>query len=78
MACRAEYLVDEMSPFALQTVMFLVTLREQASDEQQAEWLPKAERWEIIGSYAQVSQFLEVMRSHLLMMDRQNWGTEAM
>lgn len=49
----AEYLIDEMSPYALQTVMFLVTIREQASDEQQAYWLPKAEGWEIIGSYAQ-------------------------
>jgi acyl-CoA oxidase len=43
-----------MSPYALQTVMFLVTIREQASEEQQAYWLPKAESWKIIGSYAQV------------------------
>jgi acyl-CoA oxidase len=35
--------------------MFLVTLREQASDEQQAQWLPKAEAWKIIGTYAQAS-----------------------
>jgi len=49
----AEYLIDEMSPYALQTAMFIVTLREQGSDEQQAQWLPKAEAWKIIGTYAQ-------------------------
>jgi hypothetical protein len=47
-----------MSPYALQTIMFFVTIKEQANDEQQAYWLPKAESWEIIGSYAQVSKLM--------------------
>jgi acyl-CoA oxidase len=44
-----------MSTYALQMGMFIVTIREQGSDEQQAYWLPKIESWEIIGAYAQVS-----------------------
>jgi acyl-CoA oxidase len=43
-----------MSPYALQMDMFIVTIREQGSDEQQAYWLPKAQSWKIIGAYAQV------------------------
>ncbi|KAK5045202.1 hypothetical protein LTR84_009535 [Exophiala bonariae] len=49
----AEYLMDEMSPYALQTVMFMTSLREQCNDEQKAYWLTKAENWEIIGCYGQ-------------------------
>jgi len=33
--------------------MFVTTIREQANDEQRAYWLPKIERYEIIGAYAQ-------------------------
>lgn len=33
--------------------MFIPSLLSQASDEQQAQWLPKAQRLEIIGTYAQ-------------------------
>ena len=43
-----------MSPYTLQMGMFIVTIREQGSDEQQAYWLPKAKSWKIIGAYAQV------------------------
>lgn len=49
----AEYLMDEMSPYALQTAMFMTSLREQCNDEQKAYWLTKAENWEIIGCYGQ-------------------------
>ena len=38
--------------------MFVTTIREQASDEQKAHWLPKAEQWQIIGAYAQVKKSL--------------------
>jgi acyl-CoA oxidase len=37
--------------------MFVTTIREQASDEQKAYWLPKIENWKIIGAYAQVIYF---------------------
>jgi acyl-CoA oxidase len=33
--------------------MFVTTIREQASDEQKAYWMPKIEKYEIIGAYAQ-------------------------
>lgn len=33
---------------------FVTTIREQASEEQRAYWLPKILNWEIIGAYAQV------------------------
>ncbi|KAL4783289.1 hypothetical protein BJX76DRAFT_368525 [Aspergillus varians] len=49
----AEYLVDDVSPFFLHMGMFVTTVREQASDEQRAYWLPKIEAWKIIGAYAQ-------------------------
>lgn len=49
----ADYLMDEMSPYALQSTMFMTSLREQCDDEQKAYWLPKAERFEIIGCYGQ-------------------------
>ncbi|OCT44470.1 Peroxisomal acyl-coenzyme A oxidase 1 [Cladophialophora carrionii] len=48
-----KYLVDDVSPYTLHTTMFRQTLREQASDAQQAYWLPRHGRWEIIGAYAQ-------------------------
>lgn len=51
---RAEYLVDDVSPYFLHFSMFITTIREQASDEQRAYWMPKIENWEIIGAYAQV------------------------
>ncbi|KAL4760922.1 acyl-CoA dehydrogenase/oxidase [Aspergillus foveolatus] len=49
----AEYLVDEVSPYMLHMGMFITTIQEQGSDEQRQEWLPKIEKWEIIGAYAQ-------------------------
>ncbi|EXJ89235.1 hypothetical protein A1O3_02301 [Capronia epimyces CBS 606.96] len=49
----ADYLVDEMGPYALQTSMFATSIREQSTDRQRAHWLPKLERWDIIGCYAQ-------------------------
>ncbi|OCK85349.1 acyl-CoA oxidase [Lepidopterella palustris CBS 459.81] len=49
----AEYLTDEMSPFHLQMTMFATTVREQASEEQKAYWMPKILDWSIIGCYAQ-------------------------
>ncbi len=55
MSGRAEYLVDDVSPYMLHMSMFVTTIREQASEEQKAYWLPKIESWKIIGAYAQVS-----------------------
>ncbi|KAJ5516266.1 hypothetical protein N7527_007826 [Penicillium freii] len=49
----AEYLVDDVSPYFLHMEMFITTIREQASDEQQAYWLPLTKSWKIIGAYAQ-------------------------
>jgi len=54
---RAEYLVDDVSPYMLHMSMFITTVREQASDEQKAYWLPKIKGWRIIGAYAQVICF---------------------
>ncbi|KAI9880063.1 MAG: hypothetical protein M1830_005795 [Pleopsidium flavum] len=49
----SEYLVDDVSPYHLHMTMFATTIREQASDEQRAYWMPKIEVWEIIGAYGQ-------------------------
>ncbi|KAK7883621.1 hypothetical protein LTR67_011031 [Exophiala xenobiotica] len=49
----ADYLTDEMGPYALQATMFATSIREQCNDEQKAYWLPKVESWEIIGCYGQ-------------------------
>ena len=48
-------MVDDVSPYMLHMGMFVTTIREQASDEQQAYWMPLIEKWQIIGAYAQVS-----------------------
>jgi len=48
-------LVDDVSPYMLHMGMFATTIREQASDKQQAYWMPLIEKWQIIGAYAQVS-----------------------
>jgi len=44
---------NESAPAALHTSMFIPTLNGQATDEQKANWLQKAENNEIIGTYAQ-------------------------
>ncbi|KAF2833666.1 acyl-CoA oxidase [Ophiobolus disseminans] len=49
----AEYLNDEMSPYFLHMSMFVTTVREQASDAQQAYWMPIILNYDIIGCYAQ-------------------------
>lgn len=49
----AMYLTDELSPYALHTVMFQTSVREQCNEEQKAYWTPKVENWEIIGAYGQ-------------------------
>lgn len=49
----AEYLNDEMHPFALHNSMFTVTVRDQGSDEQKEHYLRRIEGWEVIGCYAQ-------------------------
>ncbi|KAF1928514.1 acyl-CoA oxidase [Didymella exigua CBS 183.55] len=49
----AEYLTDEMSPYFLHMSMFVTTVREQGSEEQQAYWMPKILDHDIIGCYAQ-------------------------
>ncbi|KAK4942759.1 hypothetical protein LTR10_017519 [Elasticomyces elasticus] len=49
----ADYLMDEMGPYALQATMFATSIREQCNDEQKAYWEPKVENWEIIGCYGQ-------------------------
>jgi acyl-CoA oxidase len=49
----AMYLTDELSPYALHTVMFQTSVGEQCNDEQRAYWTPKVKNWEIIGAYGQ-------------------------
>lgn len=49
----ADYLADEMAPYALQAVMFATSIKEQCNEEQIKYWLPKVENWEIIGCYGQ-------------------------
>ncbi|KAJ4365082.1 hypothetical protein N0V83_008699 [Neocucurbitaria cava] len=49
----AEYLNDEMSPYFLHMSMFVTTVREQGSTEQQKYWMPKILNYDIIGCYAQ-------------------------
>ncbi|KAF2707736.1 hypothetical protein K504DRAFT_446846 [Pleomassaria siparia CBS 279.74] len=46
-------LVGEVGPYALHTVMFMTSIREQASEEQLKEWWPRVENWKIIGCYGQ-------------------------
>ena len=48
-----EYLSDDVSPFMVHYAMFVTTVREQGSDEQKAYWMPKIERMEAVGCYAQ-------------------------
>ena len=49
----AAYLCDDVSPYMVHIDMFIGTVREQGSDEQKAYWMPRIERWEVIGCYAQ-------------------------
>eukprot|EP00127_Corallochytrium_limacisporum_P000176 Clim_evm37s6 gene=Clim_evmTU37s6 len=45
--------IDEPLPTTLHELAFLPTLRAQCDEEQYEEWVPRSERYEIIGSYAQ-------------------------
>ena len=49
----AQYLVGEVAPYTLHTVMFMTSIREQANEEQLKEWMPRVDSWEIIGCYGQ-------------------------
>ncbi|OAG43491.1 hypothetical protein AYO21_02428 [Fonsecaea monophora] len=49
----AEYLVDEMSPFALNSTMFLKSMQQQCNEQQRACWLPKINSFDVLGCYAQ-------------------------
>lgn len=49
----SQYLCDDVSPYMVHYAMFVTTVREQGSDEQKAYWMPKIERMEVIGCYAQ-------------------------
>jgi acyl-CoA oxidase len=49
----ADYLMDEMGPYALQFTMFATSIREQCSEDLRKYWLPKLDSWEIIGCYGQ-------------------------
>lgn len=49
----ANSLISEPTPYGLHATMFLVTLREQGTPEQHKLFLEKAEKYKIIGCYAQ-------------------------
>lgn len=48
-----QYALTNASPFGLHPMMFMPTLKMQASAEQKAKWLPDAESGRIIGAYVQ-------------------------
>ena len=45
--------VIDVWPITVHYDMFIPTIEGQCTEEQQAEWLPKAKRLEMIGTYAQ-------------------------
>ncbi|KAL0851510.1 hypothetical protein ABMA28_007301 [Loxostege sticticalis] len=45
--------IRDISPFLLHNGMFLQTIQGQGTPEQQAEWMPKVQAMQIIGTYAQ-------------------------
>ena len=49
----ANELISEPGPYGLHASMFLITLRDQGTPEQHKVFLEKAEKYEIIGCYAQ-------------------------
>ncbi|BCR91142.1 fatty-acyl coenzyme A oxidase [Aspergillus chevalieri] len=49
----ANELVGEPTPYGLHSTMFLVTLREQGTPEQHKLFLERAQKYEIVGCYAQ-------------------------
>ena len=49
----AEYLIDDILPYHLHISLFQAAMREQCSPEQAAYWIPKVDKWQIIGAYAQ-------------------------
>ncbi|MCJ1295159.1 fatty-acyl coenzyme A oxidase [Xylographa carneopallida] len=49
----ANELISEPGPYGLHATMFLITLRDQGTPEQHRLFLEKAEKYEIIGCYAQ-------------------------
>ena len=49
----ATELISEPGPYGLHSTMFLITLRDQGTPEQHKLFLEKAEKYEIIGCYAQ-------------------------
>ena len=49
----AMYLCDDVSPYTVHYHMFVTTIEEQGSDEQKKHWMPRVERMEVIGCYAQ-------------------------
>ncbi|KAL8953195.1 MAG: hypothetical protein Q9222_000930 [Ikaeria aurantiellina] len=49
----ASELISEPGPYGLHVSMFLITLRDQGTEEQHRLFLDKAERYEYIGCYAQ-------------------------
>ena len=49
----AQYLCDDVLPVMVHYAMFVTTVREQGSEEQRAYWMPKIEKMEVLGCYAQ-------------------------
>jgi acyl-CoA oxidase len=49
----SHYLCDDVSPYMVHYAMFITTVREQGDAEQRAYWLPRIERMEVVGCYAQ-------------------------
>lgn len=49
----AKFLVDEISPYQLNSSMFRQTLHEQTNDAQRAYWYKRCIDWDIVGAYAQ-------------------------
>jgi acyl-CoA oxidase len=66
----SQYLCDDVSPFYVHYHMFVTTVREQGSDEQRAYWMPKIERMEAIGCYAQYVLHIALLLIDNLLMEQ--------
>lgn len=50
---QAVVLLDDPFPFTLHFTAFMSVIENQATEEQVNEWIPKCEKMEVLGCYAQ-------------------------
>lgn len=49
----AQYLCDDVSPYMVHFAMFITTVKEQGDEAQRRYWMPRIEKMEVMGCYAQ-------------------------